>query len=242
MVESKSRKETDRAAAVIVAAGAGTRLGASTPKLFVDLGGKPLVYHALSVFEGCSLIGSVVLVVPPETEAEVKTEIVDAWSFSKVDAVVPGGENRGESVYRGLMAIAGETGTVLVHDGARPFVSEEIIQRVIEAVNESGAAVPGIPSADTLKRVEGGVTVATLDRARIQQIQTPQGFLLQLIRQAYERAMDEDETATDDAALVERLGSSVRVVPGSPDNFKVTTPEGLRLARALLAARDETQP
>jgi 2-C-methyl-D-erythritol 4-phosphate cytidylyltransferase len=224
-------------AAIIVAAGAGTRLGASRPKLLVDLGGKPLVYYSLRAFEDCPSVGSVVLVVPPGTEGEVRDKVVESFSLAKVTAIVPGGENRGASVHRGLRALSEGVQTVLIHDGARPFVSQDVILQVLEATGESGAAVPGIPSADTLKRVEDGMAVATLDRARILQIQTPQGFHLRLIERAYECAAEDNETATDDSALVERLGSSVRVVPGSPDNFKVTTPEDLDRARAHLTSQ-----
>jgi 2-C-methyl-D-erythritol 4-phosphate cytidylyltransferase len=224
------------AAAVVVAAGAGTRLGKPEPKLFVALAGRPLVSYALRAFEECGRIDEVVLVVPPGVEGEAKRRVVEAFSLGKVRRIVPGGRTRGHSVSAGLAAVSEGSRTVLVHDGARPFVSVDLILAVLEAAEEFGAAVPGLESVDTLKRVEDGVSVATLDRSRIRRIQTPQGFHRVLLREAYEATLADDEVATDDASRVERLGVSVRVIPGSPMNFKITTREDLALAEAIVAA------
>ncbi len=229
--------QVGKTAVIIAAAGAGTRLGADTPKLFVDLGGKPLVCHALEVFEHCSAVDRIILVVPPGIETKVQAEIVDRFHSGKVVEIVPGGVSRAESVYAGLGTVGSGIQTVLIHDGARPFVSEDLVLRVLHAAELSGAAVPGIPSTDTLKRVQDGVAVATLDRSRILRIQTPQAFQYELLKEAHDRARDLGETATDDSVLVEKLGTHVRVVSGSPLNFKITTRENLQLARALLAAR-----
>lgn len=226
-----------RAATVVVAAGAGRRLRSSRPKLFVDLAGRPLVWYALSALEGCGSVERIVLVVPAGTEAEVERKILSPFSLRKVERVLAGGETRGESVFAGLSELPTETGTVLIHDGARPFASEDLILSVLEAAERFGAAVPGVECADTLKRVEEEIAVATLDRSRIRCIQTPQGFHYPLVLEAYERARQNGVTAPDDAALVERMGTRVKVVPGSPGNVKITTPEDLELAAALLAAR-----
>jgi len=224
------------AAVVVVAAGAGVRLGAAEPKLLVDLAGRPLVAHSLSVFQDCLAVERIVLVVPAGLEAQARSDVVERFSLDKVCAIVAGGETRAESVYAGLVELGPDTGVVLIHDGARPLVSRDLVLRVLEAAERTGAAVPEIKCADTVKRVEGDVIVATLDRDRLRRIQTPQGFHYVLIREAYERSREQGEPATDDSALLEVMGTRVSTVPGSLTNLKITTAEDLVMAAALLAA------
>jgi 2-C-methyl-D-erythritol 4-phosphate cytidylyltransferase len=217
-------------AALIVAAGRGARMGASTPKALLPLGGEPILARALAAFRGHPRIDGLVAVVTDPAEARS----VLGKAASGV-ALVPGGRERQESVRRGLEAID-DASIVLVHDAARPLVPRGVIDAVIEGTLRHGAAVPAIPVADTLKRrnVEGAIG-ATVPRDDLVLAQTPQGFRTELLRAAYDRAEREGFLATDDASLLERAGVRVVLVPGSARNIKITTPADLALAEALLA-------
>jgi 2-C-methyl-D-erythritol 4-phosphate cytidylyltransferase len=207
---------------IVVAGGSGQRFGG--PKQFHELGGRPLVAWAVDAAQACS--DGVVLVVPAGSERAV--------DGVQPDAVVEGGATRSESVRAGLAVVPPEAGVIVVHDAARPFASPALFARVIEAVREGAdAAVPGIEVTDTVKVVDdAGLVVATPDRATLRAIQTPQAFAAGLLRAAHE----EGATSTDDAALVERLGGHVRVVPGEPANRKITDPSDLEWARRRVAA------
>jgi 2-C-methyl-D-erythritol 4-phosphate cytidylyltransferase len=213
---------------VIVAAGLGRRFGGNVPKQFLELGGEPILLRAIRAFEEHAAIAELVVVLPPFYAAAPPE-----WLRARPVKVVPGGAERGASVWNGLAALDPNLDTVLVHDGARPFVTSDIITRVIQAT-PGGGAIAAVPVADTLKRVQAdGLITETVERATLWQAQTPQGFPRALLVRAYQRARAEGRGGTDEAELVERLGVRVRVVLGSPTNVKITRPEDLPLAEAL---------
>lgn len=221
-----------RVGAVIAAAGRGTRLGAAGPKVLVPLGGVPILVRAVLPFQRSKAVHEIVVVTTEGALADVRA-CLDRHHLSKVRAVVPGGAERQDSVARGLSAL-GPCEVVLVHDGARPLVEERLIEEVIQVASEFGAAIPALPVRETLKRVADGQVVTTVDRTGVWAAQTPQGFRTELLRTAHLRARAAGIVGTDDAVLVERLGHPVRVIPGRAQNLKVTTPEDLDVAEALV--------
>jgi 2-C-methyl-D-erythritol 4-phosphate cytidylyltransferase len=205
-------------------------------KLFAPLGGRPLLAHTLAAFQDCPAIDRVVLVLAAESLAQ-GLALVDEEGFSKVRTVCPGGRRRQDSVREGL-EVLGSCAWVVIHDGARPLVTPKLIEEGLAAAQETGAAVCALPAQDTVKRVDAqGRVLRTLDRRRLWLIQTPQVFRYDILRQAHQRSR---RPATDDAALVERLGHRVQVYPGSSRNLKVTAPEDLALAEALLKEKGQS--
>jgi 2-C-methyl-D-erythritol 4-phosphate cytidylyltransferase len=203
-------------------------MGGGVRKQYMEVGGEPILLRAVRAFVAHPGIGSVVVVLPPEDAASPP-----AWLTELGVTIVAGGEERGDSVWNGLLATPEDAAVVLVHDGARPFVTADVIGRVLEAAR-SGATLAALPVTDTLKEVAAdGTVVATPDRARFWQAQTPQGFPRAVILEAHSRARAEGVRATDDAALCERYGIPVRVVEGAADNLKVTRPADLAVAEAL---------
>jgi len=215
--------------AVIAAAGRSERMG-GRDKLFAVVGDKPLLAHTLSAFQACRGVDRVVLVLASEN-MERGRELVAEAGFDKVAVVCQGGECRQDSVRNGLEELA-SCQWVVVHDGARPLVTVELIERGLAAAKETGAAIAALPIGDTVKEVESpGVIGRTLSRGQLWAAQTPQVFRYDILRDAHHRAQGE---ATDDAALVESLGCQVRVFEGSPRNIKVTTAVDLAVVEALL--------
>jgi len=215
-------------AAVVVAAGSGKRFGGG--KAFVPLAGRPLVEWSLAAFQDHPLVGTVVLVLPDESGRDEFRR-----KFPKLADVAAGGAERQDSVERGFARLdPAAWDLVLVHDGARPLVSAALIGRVIDAARRHGAAVPVVPTADTVKEVEGGRVVRTLDRARLGAVQTPQGFAAAVLGRALSKAREEGFRGTDEAALVERYGGDVAAVEGDERNIKVTTRLDLRVAEVFL--------
>ncbi len=207
-------------------------MGADRPKAFLELGGQPLLLRAALAFEDAPSVQHVVAVVP-EDQVDAARDMLR--SLAKLLAVVPGGPRRQDSVLEGLKRMPdGFGGVVLVHDAARPLVDVSLIEAVTLAAEEEGAAVPVLALVDTVKRVRDGSVVETLDREDLGAAQTPQGFRVDLLVSAYEAAFRDQLTITDEAMAVERLGSGVRVVPGSPRNRKITTPEDLAWAESLV--------
>lgn len=223
------------ALAVLVAAGLGRRLGVPGPKFELELAGKPLVLYSLEALQAAGSVGSIVLVAPAGRVREWR-ESVRLEPISKLMAIVEGGQSRQESVANGLAA-AGEPGIALVHDAARPLVTPSLIDRVCDIPGGFDGVIPCVPVTDTVKQVEGGLVVATLDRDRLAAAQTPQAFRFEALKQAHEAAAADRFRGTDDASLVERAGGRVAVVEGSRDNIKVTYPEDVERARALLEGR-----
>lgn len=217
---------SDAVVAIIPAAGQGRRMGGETPKQYLPLEGRPLLWFTLAALERSPLIRALILVVRPE-DHQFAGQL--ASGFAKVRCLVSGGGERGDSVRAGLEATTPEDGLVLVHDAVRPFVSLPLIERVVAAVREWGAAIPALPVRETIKVVGDGQVVETPRRSRLWAAQTPQGFRRSLLLEAFGR-QGGGAPATDEAALVEGLGHPVRVVEGEVGNIKITTPEDLAWA------------
>jgi 2-C-methyl-D-erythritol 4-phosphate cytidylyltransferase len=221
-----------RASAIVLAAGQSTRMG-GVNKLFLDLMGLPLLYHTLAAFEACPQVDHIALVLSLDS-AEAGLSLLRSARLRKVDTTCVGGARRQDSVRAGMNALRA-CDWVVVHDGARPLVTPELITAGIDAAQATGAASAAVPVVDTLKEVASdGSILWTVPRERLWAVQTPQVFRFGLLREAHER---EDLEATDDAGLVERMGARVRVYPGAAWNLKVTAPDDVLLAEALLQAR-----
>jgi 2-C-methyl-D-erythritol 4-phosphate cytidylyltransferase len=222
--------------AVVAAAGDGRRLGQKLPKAFVNLGGRPLLTHAIELFEVHPRVERMVVVIPEGWE-ESTALLADELAAGKVAASVVGGATRAQSVAAGLAEVPASATAILVHDAARPFASDDLVDRVLDALDAADGAVPGIALADTVKRVGGGAVVETLDRGELRAVQTPQAFRAEALRRAYADATGDIAAATDCAQLVERTGGRVVVVDGEPANAKITGPDDLARAQARIAGR-----
>lgn len=225
--------------AIIAAAGQGTRLGGSRPKQFLELAGVPIIIHTLRRFERCAAIQEVILVVPRE-DVTPSLALAETYDLRKLARVVEGGPTRAESVRRGLQSVDSASAEIIaVHDGVRPFVTPEEIDRTVHAARISGAAILTAPASDTIKEVENDRVVRTLARGRWRRALTPQCFHYELLRAAYEQSSAFVESATDDSSLVESLGTVVTAVEGDPRNIKITRPEDIALGEILLRQESE---
>jgi len=216
--------------AVIVAAGSASRMG-GIDKVMEPLGSEPMVIHAVRAFEACDAIREIVVVTRPDLIVPIMSLCAP---FRKVTAVVAGGKDRPDSVERGLNALSSKVKLAAIHDGARPLITWQVIDRVVRAANSFGAAAPGIPVKDTIKKVGGGLVTETPERKQLCAIQTPQVFDFDLLRGALKKAKQDEVELTDDCSAVERLGFKVKVVEGDERNMKVTTPMDLKIAKMLL--------
>jgi 2-C-methyl-D-erythritol 4-phosphate cytidylyltransferase len=226
---ASSPPERSRAAAVIVAGGAGLRFGGPVRKQYLEIGGAPVLLRAIRPFLAHPRIGQVVVVIPPGDVLHAPT-----WLLDVPVLIVAGGAERGDSVANGLAAVE-DADVVLIHDGARPFVDAGTIDRVLDGCTDGGA-IAAVPVTDTIKQVDTkGAITGTPDRRTLWQAQTPQGFPLAPLLEAYRRAAEEGVSATDDAAVYERYAGPVRVVMGSYRNLKVTRPDDLPVAEAIAA-------
>lgn len=222
--------------AIVLAAGRGKRMNSSIQKQFMDLGGYPVLYYCLKCFQDSALIRDIILVTGEEDISYCEREIVEKYGFSRVSAVVPGGKERYDSVYAGLCA-CGACDYVFIHDGARPFITEDILRRGLDGARRTGACVVGMPSKDTVKLMnDKGCIGGTLDRDQVWIIQTPQIFSYSVVRSAYDKLQHQDKThVTDDAMVVERNGDvPILLVEGSYRNIKITTPEDLEVGEVFL--------
>lgn len=216
--------------AVIVAAGSASRMG-GIDKVMALLGGEPVIVRTVRAFENCEAISEIVIV----TREELIVPVMGlCGGFSKVRAVVAGGSSRQESVARGLNTLSAKVKLAAVHDGARPLVSNAVIDRTVRAAHTYGAAAPAIPVKDTIKIVHGGVVESTPDRASLYAVQTPQVFDFDILRGALKKAAQDEAAVTDDCSAVERMGMSVKIVEGDEKNIKITTPMDLKIAELLL--------
>lgn len=225
---------TGTVCAVIVAAGRSERMG-GIDKIYTEVAGRPLIAWTLAAFKRCDAIDSIVIVAAPDGVARMEAFVAE-WRMTKVRAVVAGGETRQDSVRAGIEATDATVGIIAIHDAARLLVTPDIIERGIALARETGAALCATPARDTIKQVAGDppVVTATPDRASMWIAQTPQVFARDIILRAHREAAT---TATDDAALVEAIGHPVRVYEGAPWNIKITTPEDVTIAEALIRAR-----
>ena len=226
-----------RTVAIVPAAGSGNRMGRERSKQYLSLGGMPLLVLTLSVFEKCPLVDALIVVVPHRDVEAVRTEVLPPWNLKKLAAIVPGGKERQDSVRAGIEALDREAGLVIIHDAVRPFITVELIEKCIRAAAEEGAATVGVPVKDTVKEVAAdGRVMRTCDRNLLWLTQTPQAFRRDIIENAHRAAVRDGYRGTDDTSLVERLGIAVRMIRGDYGNIKITTPEDLVIAEALLAA------
>lgn len=218
--------------AIVAGAGSGVRLGKKTAKPLISLKGVPIFIRTLKVLSGSALIDKIILVVKKEEMARFAAT-VKRYKIKKVKAIIPGGKTRTLSVKNGISHLDTDTRLVLIHDAVRPFINGELIRRLIAAAARWGAAIPAVPVKDTVKAVGSDSRVEkTLQRDKLWLVQTPQAFKTEIILKSYKNLKG---LAFDDAALVEKLGKPVRVVMGVYHNIKITTPEDLALARAMLA-------
>jgi len=220
--------------AIIPAAGMGVRMGGGTPKQFLSLDGIPIFVHTLRKFVAADAIDEIILALRPE-EMERAEKDLEREHFAKPLRLVSGGDSRQETVARALAEAPETTELVVVHDAVRPFVELEMIRKVVEAARQDGAAILGIPSADTVKQVERQTILGTVPRERIVLAQTPQAFRYDIIREAFARAAADGFGGTDESSLVERLGHPVVVLMGSDRNIKITKPSDLPIARLYIA-------
>lgn len=239
--ENMCENKKCRTAAVVLAAGSGRRMGGSTKKQYMLIGGKPVIYYSLKAFQD-SFVDEIVLVVSPGDEEYCRKEIVERYGFHKVCSIVEGGKERYHSVAIGLESIS-DCGYVFIHDGARPMLTEEILNRAFACVQKCDACVVGMPVKDTIKIADKeGYIASTPNRNLVWMVQTPQVFAYSLIAEAYrelilreQEFIEEGITVTDDAMVVEMLtGHSVKLTAGSYENIKITTPEDIALAENFL--------
>jgi 2-C-methyl-D-erythritol 4-phosphate cytidylyltransferase len=221
--------------AIIPAAGSGTRIGGEIKKQFLPLKGKPIIVHTIQQFEHCSDVDEIALAVPESAIAEIEN-LISRYRLDKVSKVVVGGAKRQDSVARALSKLVlKDTDIVMVHDGVRPFIETKRISHLIKVCKEFDAAVPAIQPKDTIRRSTAGHFFdQTLDRTALWLIQTPQVFRAKLLVRAFEKAKKDKFYSTDEAALVEQLNKKARIVEGSYDNIKITTPEDLELGLLIL--------
>lgn len=229
---------TDRVVAIVPGAGIGKRFGQGTNKPFELLGGKPLLLWVLETLESIDEIQEIIPVIRDESMG-CAAELVEESRISKVRRIAPGGKERQDSVYSGLKLVEDSDALVLIHDGVRPLIEPGDIRRALAALEDCDGVVVGVPVKDTVKEAADGLIMRTCDRSLLWAVQTPQVFRYGIVRSAYERAKDESFHATDDSALVEHYGGTVRIVQGSYTNIKVTTPEDLPLAELFLRRRGQ---
>lgn len=221
---------------VVAAAGSSTRMGQN--KMFAELNDIPVLARTLMTLEACSLIREIVVVAREDSIPLVGRLCAD-YTITKVSKVVVGGESRAHSVLNGVNACSPETEIIAIHDGARPFVTQELLEKTIRKGKETGAAAPAVPVKDTIKQAENGIITDTPDRSCLFAVQTPQVFEASLIKAALIKALSENVQLTDDCAAVERMGMKVSLTEGSYENIKITTPIDLILGEAILNGRGD---
>lgn len=222
--------------AIVPAAGLGKRLGPGTNKSFQTLLDKPLIIWTLEILEGCHEIKEIIPVLKEE-DMNTGAELFDSYGLSKIRRIVQGGAERQDSVYNCLKQLDAKLDIVLIHDGARPFISRDIIKNSIDNLKGFDGVIVGVPVKDTIKEAEDGIIKKTLQRNPLWAIQTPQVFFYGPLMKAYHKAMEDNFYSTDDSALVERLGGKIKIIMGSYNNIKITTPEDIGIAEHLLKCR-----
>ena len=222
--------------ALIPAAGKGSRMAHSVKKPYLKLAQKPILAHTIQRFEQNSAVDAIFVVVDQADFSECRTAVLRPYPFTKVQELVEGGETRQMSVYNGVCALSADVDFVIVHDGVRPFITDEVIFECLTAADECGAAVAAVPVKDTIKVAnEDSFIAETPVRDRLWAVQTPQVFRKSLLEEAHQVAQARQLTATDDASLVEQLGFPVKLVKGSYANLKITTPIDLQVAEVLIS-------
>lgn len=221
--------------AVIAAGGQGKRMNSNVSKQFLTIKGHPILYYTLNKFEKMKILNEIILVVPPADIKYTEEQIIRKYSFKKT-RIVEGGKERQDSVYNGLKALPKDVDIVVIHDGVRPFIPVKIIENSIEAATECDAVGVAVPVKDTIKVVDDkSIVKTTPDRKTLWAIQTPQTFKYDVIMKAYEKAAEDGFYGTDDTVLVERMGLPVKIIEGSYENIKITTPEDIIFAEAFVS-------
>jgi 2-C-methyl-D-erythritol 4-phosphate cytidylyltransferase/2-C-methyl-D-erythritol 2,4-cyclodiphosphate synthase len=221
--------------AIIPAGGAGRRLGSSVAKQYLLLDGVPVLARTLKIFQQAKVIDEIVLVVPQDDLTSAQKQLVDKYDLTKVRVIVAGGRQRQDSVRNGLSTIVDRCDVVIVHDGVRPLLTEEMISKVVAAAKSDGASSMGVKVKDTVKQTtDNDLVEATLPRNNLWLTQTPQAFSIDVLRKAHESAASDDFYGTDDASLVERIGGKVKMIAGSYENIKITTSDDLIIAEAFI--------
>ncbi|MCW5198488.1 2-C-methyl-D-erythritol 4-phosphate cytidylyltransferase [Desulfobulbus sp. F3] len=233
-------KERIKTGVVVPAAGFGSRMGAAIPKQFLELAGEPILLRTLRVFLNHPATFVVVVVLPPEHLRSSQAMLLFDPACCEKLIFAAGGATRQQSVRNGLAALPAEIGQILVHDGARPLVTTDMIDRCLKGIEQHGAVIAAVPVKDTLKEIDGETVLRTVDRKRLWQAQTPQGMKRHLLEQAYREAERSGFTGTDEASLLEHAGIPVAVVMGSEQNIKITRPDDLRIAAGLLREEANT--
>ena len=228
-----------KAAVLIPAAGMGSRMGSTVSKQYLELAGRPILAHTLSIFDAHPLVEAIYPIVPAADFAYCQEQILTPFGYQKVKRLVAGGTERQDSVANGLAALAEDGYTegqqpVLIHDGARPLFNGDLIAELLQCIKQQGACIVGVPVKDTIKVVADGIITASPERQTLWQAQTPQGAQFNLLRHAFKQAAINNFCGTDDASLLENAGTPVHMVTGDYSNIKVTTPEDLVIAKALL--------
>lgn len=229
-------KKATSCSAVVVAAGSSTRMGED--KLFLNLGGMPVLARTLLALNACSCVDEIVLVARADC-LEKAAKLCRDYGIIKAQKVVCGGRNRNESALSGLSEIKRGAKIAIIHDGARPFVTEEIVREAVHTAALFKCAAPAVPVTDTVKIAENGIVSQTLDRSRLVAMQTPQAFQADIIKAALTVAVRDGRDFTDDCAAVEAMGVPVRVTMGSPENIKITQPLDIQLAETILRSRSQ---
>lgn len=226
--------------AIIAAAGMSNRMKSKINKQFININGKPILAHTLEKFQRCKYIDEIIVVAREDEINYCKKEVVKRYGFNKVTKIVRGGKERQDSVYNGILALNEKTDIVVSHDGARPFVKIKNIVDSIKGAVEYGACVVGTPVKDTIKFVKDGEEIdSTPNRDILWAAQTPQSFKREILMEGYRKAIEDNFVGTDDSVLVERLGIQVKIIMGSYENIKITTPEDIIIAESIL--KDKAQ-
>jgi 2-C-methyl-D-erythritol 4-phosphate cytidylyltransferase len=226
--------KTERNIALLMAAGVGSRMAGKLPKQFMELGGKPMAAHSLDLFERCELIDEIILVVPEERLVLASRELVDRFSFKKINKITTGGETRQESVMAGLSACPKGTDYVVIHDAARPLLTMGLLHEAIEKAMRTKAAILAVPAKESVKLADGDIITSTLKRDSVWIAQTPQVFDFDQISSAHNRADAAEYEATDDSELYEKYCGKVSIVRGSYNNLKITTDADFILAGEII--------
>ncbi|WP_300295068.1 2-C-methyl-D-erythritol 4-phosphate cytidylyltransferase [uncultured Intestinimonas sp.] len=232
----RKKKQQPFCTAVVPAAGRSTRMQGED-KMLLLLDGEPVLLRTLRALQECALIQEIVVVTREDLILPV-SQLCRDWVLDKVTRVVVGGESRTESVLKGIQAVDQRAELIAIHDGARPFPSQQLLEEVIRAAGEQGAAAPAVPLVDTIKRAEDGMVAGTVDREGLFAVQTPQVFEAALIRAALQKALEEGKSYTDDCGAVEALGMRIRLTRGERTNLKITTPEDMALGMGILIERE----
>ena len=231
---NRNTSAQNRTTAIIAAGGSGSRMGLDFNKIFLTVEDKPILAYTLDVFESAKCIDNIILV-HREADKKLCEEVIREFGYKKVIAVIQGGSTRQESVRNGLSAVPASSDIVLIHDAARPLVTEEMLAHSIEVAKKHGAAAVGVSPVDTVKRADGDDVYETIDRNKLILIQTPQTFQKELLITAHETARKNHQLVTDDCALLELMGKTIKIVPGSKFNIKLTTPEDYAMISAYLS-------